>query len=428
MNIFTLNTYTLLKILIVLSFSSGNSLISIGSLLVVLLHVGRGSDKYLYVYLLLLVLSILSGVSQGNFYVRGYLLSFITLSPLAFYFIARRLLNLDRFAESNIEKVLLLHVYLSIMQLPIQIFQLLLANNLNFSAFLSNASAGDVAYGSIGHSGVLAYKAALSLFITHSLYSFGKISLLYRNLFTAVLFLSILIVGSNHTVIIGCFSLLIAFIFYSKFNAHKIFVVLKLSLLLISISLLFIYIFESQFNLIKSNILIAVDGAGELPKVKIYSDIWNLFVAEPIYYFLGLGIGSYSSRASFILSGTYLWEGINPLIGFQMSPYFESNLLPLWNLDVRSITYLSGTMFQPFSFYATMLSEYGVIVFSLIILLLSRIIFSKGSIDVFSRAAFIFFLTMLFIDNFMEYLNVVIPYIIYLSYAYGLKPVEKTST
>jgi hypothetical protein len=375
--------------------------------------------RFVAIYIALVFLALIAGFIQDEYYLKGYFLSFLTLSSLAYYFIVTNWLRNDLRAIFNLEEILDLHVKLSLLQLPVQALQIYRSYGLDLSSFATNASAGDIAFGSLGHAGFLAYKTILSLFIIQSLGS--KYSGPRKTCFIAILGISLLLVGNNHSLIVGVVSLVLGSLLTMEMNARKVAVFIRASAILIIVLALYTLAFSPQVSLVFGNIAAFSERVLEIPRVAMYSDIFTIFSELPFLMFTGLGLGSYCSRASFILSGTYLWEGINPILGVQMSGYFERFLLPAWNLNMRGNVHISGTLYQPFSFYATILAEWGVAIFCLAIYFITKLVHLFRQIDAIALSALIFFLIMCFVDNFVEYLNVASPFIVYLTYIYYRK-------
>jgi hypothetical protein len=127
------------------------------------------SKWYLILLLGTLVPSLISLLFGYSFSLVSFLLAGLTFSSLLYVFVAHdfathSFINTIFDLKHVLQKVMLLHICLSAVQLPIQIVQLIANWGLSLSVFSLNISAGDVAYGTLGHSGVLAYKATFSLF------------------------------------------------------------------------------------------------------------------------------------------------------------------------------------------------------------------------------------------------------------------------
>lgn len=386
------------------------------SVLSLVLLVGRGAEKYVGLYLFFLIMALVSGVVQGEFYFKGYALSFVTLSSFAFYFITKSTIANKPWNVQRVEDILLLHVYLSMLQLPMQLTQIIFAYGFSLSIFASDASAGDIAYGTLGHASFLADKAVLSFILIQAIsYRF---SMRARLAYSGFVLASLLIVGSNHTLIAFGLAIIFGLIFAGGLSFRGMVLKAKYVAIVALVTLLYSIYFEQQMQIVQSGINIALDKLAELPRIKSYIDTLEIFHQNPILAVFGFGMGSYSSRASFILSGTYLWGGVHPLLGMQMSKFFELNLLPLWNLEMRENVHLLGTIWQPFSFYATILSEYGIFIFFAALVCIGKLLLISRNVDIYARWALIFFLIMCFTDNFVEYPNIAIPFVIYLTYAF----------
>lgn len=414
-----LNRDHILFVSIFLSFISGNSLLLLCNLIVITLFLTKGAHLYISSFVMLFFFLAMSSIFQGNLNVRGFLLSFLTFSSFVYIFIIRHKVY---FSEDSNTKALVLslikfHVLLSILQLPIQIYQY--AGNIGLGY---GASTGDVAYGTIGHSGMLAYKAAISLISI--LYISNEYSKKTKYVCLSLVAVSLLLVGSNHTLFFLLLSYLLASVFpnnLKNFRVKRSSFFRGLFVLTFSAFTLIAYLslFSDQANLIRSNISVVASNFENNARLTVLYSTINLMLDEFFVGIFGLGIGGFNSRAAFMLSGTYLWEGVNPLIGFHMSPYFKEILYPLWNLEVRSNPYISGTYFQPFSFYLTVLAELGIFAFFLLISFIIKCVYQSLKFsNLHITALIIFFVLMCGIQNLPEFPNVAIPALLLISYSY----------
>jgi hypothetical protein len=135
-------------------------------------------------------------------------------------------------------------------------------------------------------------------------------------------------------------------------------------------------------------------------KLKTYRDTFITIPSKDIKYLLiGNGMGNYSSRAALTVSGYYVpWFSNNPFV--RISKYTKWYISP----EIYSKYGVSQTD-TPSSQYITVMGEFGIIGFALILFWIFRILYKEKSIN---RLSIIFFSCILLIDNYLEFYKIVL--------------------
>lgn len=314
-----------------------------------------------------------------------------------------------------IEAFILCHVYLSVFEFPLQLIQFVGYYGLNFSELMVNSSAGDIGKGTIGNSALLAYKQIISIFMVlmfPTLFKKNKFAIL------AVLVVSFLFIGANHSVMLFFLAVVLA-LFFNKPSIKTL--IIFLCLIVISI-LLMNYIFHSQVQYIISTL--SRFELDSFPRYLMLSDWFKYSNINEILqtFFVGNGVGVLGSRTSFILSGQYLWGGEMPLLGVGMIELFRSVMLPLWNTDVTSNLYVSGTYYMPFSTYSSVFLEYGLFgLFLLSYFLIKCVLLLRKALGFIGVVFGLFIVVMMAIDNFIEYPRFILPVLLTIFYTSRLE-------
>lgn len=402
-------------ILAVLSFFPSLVFVLLFLLLLSVIYFHDAGIKYLFFISLLILLTLFSMLWQQEFFYKGPLLSSFFLLPFLLFF----LFSKNRNISQQYVVFMKVHIYLSLLQIPLQFIQFINAFGFDFTLLLHNSSSGDVSFGMLYNAFVLADKQLLSMFFLFSLKNYFSKKFFLFGIF--MLFFSFMFIGANTTALVFILSVLV-YIIISSFNLKNLKDFLKkimvTFLLLIVFFISTYYLFNSQYKYINSSIDKAIENVDSIGKVKAFKTIVEIFEKEPAYLMFGLGSGYYSSRISYILSGEYLWQGEHPLLGIQNNKRFDTYLRPLWNDDIRFNIYLNSTMYQPFSGVLTIISEYGLIVFSVFIVLLFNT-YKKIKMPI-GKVFVIFISGMLILDNFIEYPRLLVPVLIYILYLRSL--------
>lgn len=140
---------------------------------------------------------------------------------------------------------------------------------------------------------------------------------------------------------------------------------------------------------------------------------------KPFQKYVGLGPGQYTSRASLILSDTYL---NSKLPGFltSVSPDLERYILPIW-LKYKSASFQAGSTFFPFYSWLSTYGEWGLA--GCIVLMLMLFVFVKRILNSVNQRNFYLVIGLLIIllyifllgvqDNYWEWAQFILPIIIY---------------
>lgn len=368
--------------------------------------------KYIIFYCCLLSLTAVSMMLQENYFFKGPLISFIFSLPLLLCFINTK----DKSTAEYFSLFLKVHIYISLIQIPLQLLQFINVYGFHFTLIMSNSSAGDVAFGSLYNSFVLADKQLLSIFFLISIKN--EFSGLKYRLILMLLFISFLFIGTNTTKLVLLLAVIFYYIIISNFNLYNLkHFFSRVSLVIMLILVFFLadkFIFTSQLQHITIGITKAIENFTSIGRIRAFGTITEIYSDNPKYLICGLGSGYYSSRVSFILSGEYLWQGEHELLGIQNNKRFDKYLRPLWNDNIRFNTNLNGTIFQPFSSIITIFSEYGLIALLAFILIMVNL-YVRTKMDL-GKIFIIFSFGMLFLDNFIEYPRISTPALVYILY------------
>ena len=368
--------------------------------------------KYIFFFGFLLFLTFISMLLQEDYFYKGPLISLIFSLPLLLSFINSK----DKNTAEYFSLFLKVHIYISLIQIPLQFIQFINAYGFQFTLIMSNSSVGDVAFGSLYNSFILADKQILSIFFLISIKN--EFPGFKYKLILILLFFSFLFIGTNTTKLVLLLSVIFYYIIISNFNLYNLkHLFSRVSMTIMIIMLFFLadkFIFKSQFQHITIGINKVVANITSIGRIKAFGTITEIYSDNPKYLICGLGSGYYSSRVSFILSGEYLWQGEHELLGIQNNKRFDKYLRPLWNDNIRFNTNLNGTIFQPFSSIITIFSEYGLIVFLAFILIMVNL-YVRIKMDL-GKIYIIFLFGMLFLDNFIEYPRISTPAIVYILY------------
>jgi hypothetical protein len=135
---------------------------------------------------------------------------------------------------------------------------------------------------------------------------------------------------------------------------------------------------------------------------------------------IGVGFGSYSSRAALILSGEYLRQHPS-FIPISVSNETEKFIVPLWNRELLKDRTKGGVTNMPFFTWQSIYGELGligIVIFSLIFFQNLKVFFPLSkSFNVYLKSVsyallfFTIYLLFLFVfDNWVEYPTIMIPY------------------
>ena len=272
--------------------------------------------KYIIFILFIIVWSLSSMLIQTEFYYKGLLLSIFLFLPFFIIFLKKTTL-----LKLNYKVFMKTHIYLSLLQIPIQLIQLI--NNYGFSMilFAGDSSMGDSASGTIVNSFVLADKQLISIFFLLVLKKEFKKKLFILS-FISISF-SFLLIGANTTLLVLLLAILIYHLItfqFIKYIKRYIFIIPTVIIILVSIG----SIFHSQYTHIMILSNHAIETSDTLARLQSINNVISLTKDNPEYLIFGLGVGHYSSRVSYILSGEYLWQGEHPLLGIEVGKYLIS--------------------------------------------------------------------------------------------------------
>ncbi len=145
---------------------------------------------------------------------------------------------------------------------------------------------------------------------------------------------------------------------------------------------------------------------------------------KPYQKYIGLGPGQYCSKASMILSDTYLSSRI-PAFMVSISPDLKRYIIPIW-MEYKSWKFQPGSTYFPFYSWLSLYSELGV--FGCAAFALALFIFFKRMIFKVRPENFILILGLLIVvlyifllgiqDNYWEWAQFILPIVIYAKVMY----------
>jgi hypothetical protein len=337
------------------------------------------------------------------------------------------------YRDEHLRYAISLIIILSLIQVPIGIYQMYKGTNFSvLNPFSESIGVGDLFVGTIGkNSHLLAVKNSFAFIIICSLAVFTK---KYKYVYLIIpALLGWLLPSAMHTVIVGVL-VMVFFIFLKLINTTAIFLlkkyVSKKQRFIVLGSVLVFFVFLSVAITQKGNIFYAynliqkmfeADETKMLRKIISYKNtLFELPKDRMFSPIVGVGFGSYSSRAALITSGEYL--SYQPsFIPITPSEETRKYIIPLWNREITKIKYMDGVANQPFSTIQSIYAELGIIGLILFLLVFYKNIkmfnrISKIGDDYLRGVSFaMFFYTfylffLFFLDNWFEYPRLMIPY------------------
>ena len=164
-------------------------------------------------------------------------------------------------------------------------------------------------------------------------------------------------------------------------------------------------------------------------KLILYKNYIQVYTKDIGLFLLGSGPGTFNSRTYFLLNGDYSrTKFLESILGVHEPKYAAKYVHTLWNSKNYSHKYFTdGTRNEPFSSVISMLAEYGFIVSTLILALtylnyrslIKRIKYSLSfklhepfPYHNYLKFISIFLFLNLFTDNFLEYPEIIIFYLL----------------
>jgi len=353
-----------------------------------------------FVFLLLWLNIAMSIINNGSVFIINAFLFIIFISPFILFLNSEKLLffSNEYNIKSAIEYFLIIQIFVSFIN---GLYRFI--NRGNFDTDFGDIIAGTLripfTYSADASNQIFSLTMILVLFIYITL--FQKKNYLLISLSIIVVFFA----SVNHLVLA---------VFLASLSSIRL--KYLISVLFISIIILILYgIFQP------TNLYVIVKRLDSIVNIFNGMDIESLgFKGEYISNFVrdinkninlllfGNGAGSYSSRASMILTGIY---SNTPIIS--VSSFTMENSYYLWANFVLAIPDLQGSFNYPFASIFSFTAELGIFLnVSLIILFIHRLkktrLFSLGE----RKFLYIFLLIISFIDNYWEYFQVYIIFII----------------
>lgn len=163
-------------------------------------------------------------------------------------------------------------------------------------------------------------------------------------------------------------------------------------------------------------------------KLILYKNYVEVYSKEVVLFLLGSGPGTFNSRTYFLLNGDYSKSKfLENIFGIHEPKYASQFVHTLWNSkNTSQKDYMDGTRNEPFSSVIAVLAEYGFIfvlvifgfVYKRYIILIKQIKEADSKISLvfpyhnYFKFVSIFILLNLFTDNFLEYPEVILIYVI----------------
>lgn len=153
-----------------------------------------------------------------------------------------------------------------------------------------------------------------------------------------------------------------------------------------------------------------------LATITTFKELGN---AKEYQKYIGLGPGQYCSKASMILSGTYLSAKI-PSFLESVSPDLKRYILPIW-LEYKARKWQAGSTYFPFFSWLSLYGEFGFVGCGLLLLLI--IFFCKRLVENVNQNNFILILGLLIVviyifllgvqDNYWEWSQFILPIVLF---------------
>ncbi len=160
-------------------------------------------------------------------------------------------------------------------------------------------------------------------------------------------------------------------------------------------------------------------------KLVMHKNYIDAYSQDVGLFLLGSGPGTFNSRSYFLLNGEYSRsQFLERIFGTHNPHYAAKYIYPLWNKE-NTGQYMDGTRNEPFSSVIALLAEYGFVMAAVLFMLTyskyKRLIRNlrreNDNDETILRSKFLKFVTIfmtlnLFTDNFLEYPEIVIIYLL----------------
>lgn len=282
-------------------------------------------------------------------------------------------------------------------------------------SFRNSGAAGDLVYGTLGgNSHLFAVKLLYSAIFAALMFKYTN-KKIYLYCFFIVL-TAWLLSSAIHTIVIMVITLIIFFLVFDTRYALKKFA---------KFFLLFVFMLSIQYSIYPNSVIYLQNklqinnptnpNGGFFGKIEFIKRTLVRITNDENFdkSIFGNGVGSYSSRASYILSGEYLKN--QKYIPIIKSKIFEKDLYDIWNKEkLEKNRWAHGVANQPFSSWVTILGEQGLIGlgFYSIIFIWLIIKFRREKMNFLNEVAalsLIYLFVALFFDNYLEYPRFMLP-------------------
>lgn len=375
-----------------------------------LLHIKKVKRGEVYALLIFLALSLISLIFSSKPLLLNYAVSILFLSPFLLMALFGRSIA-SQIDPRKLDKVTRIFFNILLLNGAIGIIQYIIYQN------------DDAAIGFYGRSGLQNHGLAI-LYTFAAVYFYCQKKQLLNTL--KIILAVVSFISCSYGV--GMMSIIISAvatsILISRSKSRSIIIVLILTAILAGGLFLinkaaFMYnvnilsIFGESINTILSG---GDTQDSSIPrKLVAWLNYLNMISDNFSMLFTGTGGGGFNSRASFMLNGDYSSVSFIPV---SISEWHRIHIMPLWSKFILSQAYQDGSMNQPFSNFLSILAEYGIFCFVLVIgsfmkirnFLLEKIPSSQTKEINALNFIFIFILAEGFLDNIFEYAEIIFPF------------------
>ncbi len=393
----------------------------------IILFKTRYSINVLFLGACIFVTSLISSLYVHEFNVSNAILSFYFICPVFLIFFSG-IKMVDKMRDSYFE------YFMKILMV------ILIANDcIGFIQFAINPRSDDSFVGFYGINGLGLHTLSLINFIVGAYYFF--IFQYHKTKFNLGLFIFFFTSAFCCFYGLGLIVFVLS-IFAYKFSFRTFLKSIAILILIVSLVVTLFYLFRARTlsynygNIEKValffNSKISKEDEAQIPrKIILYKNYINVYPKDFGLFMFGSGPGTFNSRTSFVLNGDYSRTGLfESILGTHTPAYALKYVYPLWNSKVVSHKfYTDGTRNEPFSSVIAMLAEYGffisvllsILIFHNYKTLIRRIDHTNLSPDNIAKSHIyrnyikfisLFILLNLFTDNFLEYPEIIIVYVV----------------
>lgn len=393
----------------------------------ILLFKARYSKNIFILGISIIIVTVISSIYIGEFNLSNNILSFYFIFPILLIF----------FSRIKIED----KAYCTYFEFFIDLLTIILIINncLGFIQFILAPESDDSFIGFYGMHGLGLHTLSLINFMLGAYYFF--LFQEYKTKKNIGLFVFFLLSA------VFCFyglglAVFILSVFVYRFSVKTFLKSILLFVLVISVLGTFLYLFRYKTfqynyeNIKKAELFFDNKNDPQLEfqiprKLILHKNYIQVYSKDIGLFLLGSGPGTFNSRTSFLLNGDYSRSGFfEKVFGIHNPAYAVRYVYPLWNSKIVSFKlFTDGTRNEPFSSIVSMLAEYGFLISILIFILvfhkykvlIRKINYADTSKHIrpksyiysnYIKFISIFIFLNLFSDNFFEYPEIMLLYVI----------------